>query len=272
MKCLLKTGVYTCTVDWVRNRCLILFQHTFFREKSMRFVMSMLLAVWSIPALAGSATYGEGLTGYLAIPKGKGPFPALVLIHEWWGLNDNVREFANRFARKGYLALAVDLYDGKVTKKPAEARKLASAVRADSARAFHNLKSAVWFLKGHRKVDEKRMGAVGWCFGGGWSWQMAKNDLGVKASVIYYGRFNPRDDLSLMRARILGHFGEKDRVIPVSDVKAFRAVLQRHGKGHEVFVYENAGHGFANRASRHFHPDSAKRAWTRTMAFLKSAL
>ena len=157
--------------------------------------------------------------GYLAKPADMKARPALILIHEWWGLNDNIRENARQFAELGYVALAVDLYNGEFATDRDGARKLAGGVRKDPKAAFANLQQAVSYLTGLKgEVDPARIASVGWCFGGGWSYQMAKNDLGVKASVIYYGRFNPKDDLSRMRATILGHFGEKDRGIKVDGV------------------------------------------------------
>lgn len=214
-----------------------------------------------------SVNYGAA-TGYLAIPATPGPHPALILIHEWWGLNDNIKWYADQFAAQGYVALAVDLYEGKSATTPDEAKILAGAVRENVEGAFTNLSSAVAFLKSRSEVAGERLAAVGWCFGGGWSYQMAKNDLGIQASVMYYGQFAPEDDLSMMKAHIMGHFGEKDQAIPVDDVKAFRAKLQTLSGEHQVFIYENEGHGFA----RELTTESSKQAWSRTLDFLRSQL
>jgi len=213
----------------------------------------------------------EGGKGYLARPDDNRKHPALILIHEWWGLNDNIRRFAAKFANMGYVALAVDLYDGKSAATREEARTLASAVRQDVPAAFDNLKSAVSYLKGRADVDSSRLAAIGWCFGGGWSYQIAKNNLGVKASIIYYGFFNPRDDLSQMRATILGHFGKEDRAIKVDTVYEFQANLKTVSGDHEVYIYENAGHSFANSGSR-YNPEAAELAWNRTVVFLNKFL
>lgn len=215
----------------------------------------------------------DKVKGYLAKPADKKARPGLILIHEWWGLNDNIRENARAFAELGYVALAVDLYDGEVATDRKGARRLAGSVRKNTEAAFANLKQAVSYLTGlNGEVDSSRIASVGWCFGGGWSYQMAKNDLGVKASVIYYGRFNPADDLSRMRATILGHFGETDRGIKVDNVREFQAKLKTLKGDHMIFIYPNAGHAFANADSRNYDKEAAETAWKRTMDFFKKHL
>lgn len=206
--------------------------------------------------------------GYLAKPSGQGPYPAVILIHEWWGLNDNIREFADLLAEQGYTALAVDLYGGESTDDPERAGELASAVRLNMEEAFINLRSAVSFLRRRSDVDSSNLASIGWCFGGGWSYQMAKNNLGVQASIIYYGQFNPKDDLQKMRATILGHFGEEDRSISKDSVEEFQATLNTLSGDHEIYIYENAGHGFA----RELTSENAQTAWERTLRFLEEQL
>lgn len=210
--------------------------------------------------------------GYLSIPSGEGPHPAIILIHEWWGLNDQIREMADRFAEQGYVALAVDLYEGKSTHTPEQARELATLVRGNVEEAFDNLEGALEYLRSHPAVDSGRLASAGWCFGGGWSYEMAVRDLGVKASIIYYGQFNPEDDLRMMRSTIQGHFGEDDQSIPVDDVKAFRAVLNKASGEHQIFIYENAGHAFMNEGGDRYNEEGAKKAWERTMDFLHEQL
>ena len=212
---------------------------------------------------------GKNVKGYLARPDDGGKHPGLILIHEWWGLNDNIRGTAKKFADLGYVALAVDLYDGKYGGTRDEAKKLATGVRKNVDEAFRNLKSAVSYLKNHSSVDSERLASIGWCFGGGWSYQIAKNNLGTKASIIYYGRFNPKDDLGKMRAVILGHFGENDRGIKVDTVHEFQAKLKTLSGDHEVYIYENAGHAFANETGDRYNKEAAELAWKRTVAFLK---
>ncbi len=214
---------------------------------------------------------GEGVKGYLARPDDDQKHPALILIHDWWGLKDGIRQFAENFARLGYVALAVDLYDGKSAATREEAKTLASGVRQNVSAAFDNLKSAVSYLKNRTDVDSTRLASIGWCFGGGWSYQIAKNNLGVKASIIYYGFFNPKDDLSKMRATILGHFGKNDRAIKVDNVYEFQANLKTLSGDHEIYIYENAGHAFANPGDR-YNKEAAELAWDRTVVFLNKYL
>ena len=138
--------------------------------------------------------------------------------------------------------------------------------------AFANLRAAVRYLQGLPQVSGERLASVGWCFGGGWSYQMAKNDLGVRASVMYYGRFSVADDLSRMRALILGNFGEEDRSISVDSVREFQATLRTLSGAHEVYIYPNAGHAFANEDSASYNREAAELAWRRTLAFLEKHL
>lgn len=215
---------------------------------------------------------GNSVKGYLARPDSQQKQPALILIHEWWGLNDDIRENARKFARLGYVSLAADLYDGRSTATPQEARKMATKVRNNMDEAFLNLKSAFAYIKGRSDVDSERMASIGWCFGGGWSYQIAKNNLGARASIIYYGRFNPRDDLSKMRAVILGNFGAEDRAIKVDRVQEFQAKLKTLSGDHEIYIYENAGHAFANEGGSRYDKKAADLAWKRTIAFLKKNL
>lgn len=217
--------------------------------------------------LTETVDYGSA-TGYVAMPAGAGPHPAVILIHEWWGLNDNIRWYAEQFAAQGYMALAVDLYNGEVANTPERAGELAGAVRENLEPAFDNLESAVAYLRSRGEVDDESLASVGWCFGGGWSYEMAKNDMGVDASVLYYGQFAPDDDLEMMKAHIMGHFGEDDQSIPVDDVRAFQAKLQTHSGEHQIFIYPNEGHGFA----RELETEAARTAWRRTLAFLEEQL
>ena len=238
----------------------------------------LMLCSTTAQGVAAEIVYGkqgdQELRGYLAVPEQTEERPAIVLIHEWWGLNDDIRRKADEFAKQGYVALAVDMYGGKSTTEAAEARKLAGAVRGEMDTAFDNLKQAIQFLQQHDRVDEKRLASIGWCFGGGWSYQIAKNNLGTKASVIYYGFFNPDDDLSKMRAEILGHFAEQDRAIRVDDVKEFQAKLKTHSGDHEVYIYPNTGHGFASRKGENpaYVSEAADTAHKRTLEFLKKRL
>ena len=169
------------------------------------------------------------------------------MIHEWWGLNDDIRSKADAFAKEGYVAFAVDLYRGESTTDPGRAGELAGNVRANMEEAFANLKAAIGYLQKQQQVDAKRLASIGWCFGGGWSYEIAKNNLGTKVSVIYYGMFNPADDLQKMRAEIIGHFADNDRMIAIDRVNEFQARLKTTQGAHEIYIYPNTTHGFASR-------------------------
>ncbi len=215
---------------------------------------------------------GTEVEGYLAMPEGEGPFPGIVMIHEWWGLNDQVRGMARDYAAEGYAVLAVDLYNGESATTPDQAGALAGAVRENTDGAFANLNAATTYLQSQSSVAADRIGSVGWCFGGQWSYNMAKNNLGTKASVMYYGRFSADDDLSMMKTQILGHFGEEDTSILVDDVKQFKANLETLNGNHAVYIYPNAGHAFANEESDAYQAESAAQAWERTIEFLEANL
>ena len=256
------------------------------QQKSYYFVfiaVVFLLSVVANPLLAQSSkivienvAYHLGdttVTGYLARPDDNNILrPAVVMIHEWWGLDDHIKDNARRYAQMGYVTLAVDLYHGKVASKPEDAQVLAVGVSKYRAMAMENLKHAVRFLKSRSNVDPNRVASIGWCFGGGWSYQMAKNDLGVKATVIYYGFFNPKDDLSKMRASIIGHFAEKDRGIKVDNVREFQVKLKTLNGDHEVYIYPNTSHAFANPNRNIYDQEASELAWERTHAFLNKHL
>ena len=224
-------------------------------------------------SLAGQAvSYGKDYKGYLAVPINAKDAPAILLIHEWWGLTQEIKDKADKFAAEGYVALAVDMYGKPATDSFLKARKMSNAVRKDMPAAFKNLSAGIAFLKNHKGVDSTRIASVGWCFGGGWSYQIARNNLGVKASIIYYGQFNPEDDLQKMRATILGHFAEKDRFIKVDDVNAFEVKLKTLDSNHQVFIYPNTSHGFTNPTSKIYDVEASAKAAKRTLEFLKRVL
>ncbi len=212
------------------------------------------------------------VVGYLSRPLTPGKHPTLILIHEWWGLNDNIRALADDYARQGYTALAVDLYAGKTAATADEARALSKAVYDNPKEALENLKAAVSYISGSPSADTERLASVGWCFGGSWSYQMAKNDMGVKAAVIYYGLFDTKDDLKKMKASVLGHFGDKDAVIPVESVMEFQKKLEAVSDANEVFMYPNAGHAFANKDGANYDAAATQQSWARTLDFLAKQL
>jgi carboxymethylenebutenolidase len=224
------------------------------------------------PVTAEEVTYGEvggkPLRGYAARPKAaKGPLPSLIVIHEWWGLNDNIRAMTRRLAGEGYQALAVDLYGGARADTPDAAMKLMNAVTEKPAAAQENLKRAAAWLEGK---GVKKLGVIGWCFGGGWS--LATTLLmpdKIDATVIYYGHLETDPaKLAVIKHPVLGLFGAEDKSIPVDTIRAFESALKKQGTPVEIKIYEGAGHAFANPSGGNYRPDAARDAWQRTTAFL----
>lgn len=211
----------------------------------------------------------EEVSAFLALPGGKGPFPAIVVIHEWWGLNDWVKANARRFAEKGYVALAIDLYRGKVADNPDLAHELMRGVPED--RAERDLKAAVVYLRFRKDVDPKRIGAIGWCMGGGYSLALALKQSDLTAAVVCYGRLaTDKTALGNIGASIYGIFGGHDGGIPVNDVRQFEQTLHELGKNVEIHVYEDAGHAFMNPNNKKGYREAdAKDAWTRIDAFFQ---
>lgn len=229
------------------------------------------------PVTGAEVVYGEvdgvQATGYLSMPEGADPatLPALVVIHEWWGLNDNIRKMTDRLAGEGYVALAVDLYGGQNADTPDGAKKLMMSAMSAPEKANANLGQAIAFLEG-KKTD--KLGVIGWCFGGGWSLQtaIAAPDK-IDAAVIYYGRVGvEKEQLSKINAPILGVFGSEDQGIPVDSVKTFEANLKELGKSADITIYEGANHAFANPSGTHYEPEAAASAWEKTTAFFAANL
>ena len=206
---------------------------------------------------------GRRISGALAMPQGM-PAPTVVLIHEWWGLNDQIKAVAAEFARLGYLALAVDLMDGKVATTPEEARAQTQAV--DAAAAADTLAGWIEWLGVHDASTHK-IGTVGWCFGGGWSLD-ASIATPVEATVVYYGRVNrTAADLARLKGPVLGHFATRDRFINEAMVAAWEKEMDKAGKAYTSHRYD-ADHAFANPTSARYDEADAKLAWERTLKFL----
>ncbi len=215
--------------------------------------------------------YGPAV-GFLAMPKEEGIYPGIVMIHEWWGLNDNIKEMARSLAAEGYVVLAVDLYNGKVGKNSSEAGQLAGVVRSNPNEAIQNMKSAVEYLKNLGNVDKEKIASMGWCFGGAMSLQLALNEK-LAATVIYYGNLETNTTkLSVIDWPVLGIFGSLDTSIPVDTVKKFEAALNEVGIENEIHIYEGVGHAFANPSGMNYAPEQTKDAWQKTVEFLNRNL
>nr|WP_128794330.1 dienelactone hydrolase family protein [Corallococcus coralloides] len=213
----------------------------------------------------------DGSKAYLSLPPdAKGPLPAVIVIHEWWGLNEHVQAWADRLAAEGYAALAVDLYHGKVGANPDEALALVKAVDGDQA--TKTLLAAHAFLKGDPRIQAVRTGSIGWCFGGGWSLRTAMAIPELSAAVIYYGHpVTDPQQLSTIKAQVLGIFGTKDKSIPPETVRAFEKALDEAGVRSRIVEYD-ADHAFANPSGARYDERAAAGAWAETSAFLARTL
>jgi carboxymethylenebutenolidase len=238
----------------------------------------LVLAAATMPAWAAeqAVTFKSGTetaSGLLVTPEGKGPFPAVLVIQEWWGLNDWVKDQARALAKEGYAALAVDLYRGKVTSKQEEAHQLMMGLPPE--RAMRDLKGAHAFLQSRADVKKDRIGAIGWCMGGRYSLALAVDEPTLAAAVAYYGA-PPTDDAAIakIKAPVLGNFGAEDKGPSPEQVKAFEAAMKKAGGTVDVKIYPGAGHAFANVNNpwKGYKEDAARDAWARTVAFLAKHL
>lgn len=243
--------------------------------------MTLVLAALAIAASSSAAppgkmtTYPSGtemVSAYVAAPEGVGRKPAIIVIQEWWGLNDFIKRKADEFAKKGYVAFAPDLYRGKVATDPDTAHQLMRGMPED--RAIRDLKSAFDHLRSRDDVDSTRIGSVGWCMGGGYSLALALEQPKLAGAVIYYGRLVTDDaKIKSLVPPLLGNFGGKDEGIPPASVLEFARKAKAYGKSVDFKVYPEAGHGFASSSDpKTYRATDAKDADTRTDAFFARVL
>lgn len=223
------------------------------------------------PELHGETIELAGTKAYLSLPEGaSAPLPAIVVIHEWWGLNDHIRHWTDRLAVDGYAAIAVDLYGGEVATEPDGAMALMKAVDPATAQAI--LSAAHDYLAGDPRINADKQGVIGWCFGGGWSLKHAIATPDLDAAVIYYGHpVTDADQLAGINAALLGVFGNADESIPPETVEGFAKALEGAGKSIELHQYD-APHAFANPSSAKYDQSSAADAWNHVRAFLAKQL
>jgi len=237
------------------------------------------------PVAYGETDGGEPITGYRAVPeardsvlsaRGLNPktdaLPGLVVIHEWWGLNDNVRAATRRLAGEGYRALAVDLYGGVVAQTPDSAQALVQDAMETPDRLVANVNQARTYLISEEDVPA--VGLLGWCFGGGMTTRtLATGPDAFDAAVVYYGTPDPLsgEALKQLQTPVLAHFGTQDGAIPIKEARAFRDRMETAGKSLSYHEYE-AGHAFANPSGERYDAEAASQAWSRTTAFLETHL
>jgi len=247
----------------------------------MKRVLSLLFVLFSA-TLALSAVHEESVTfpsgsskgmGFLVVPEGKGPFPAVVVIQEWWGVDSFVKGQARALAGQGFVALAVDLYHGKVTSKQEEAHQFMNGLDRDQA--LSDLEGGVALLAARSDVRKDRIGSIGWCMGGGYSLALATEEPRLAAVVAYYG-MPPSDPAKVakIQAPVLGNYGADDQGPSPEQVKTFEAQMKKDGKTIDVKLYAGAGHAFANPANPWggYREAAAKDAWARTTTFLDANL
>ena len=245
--------------------------------KRRLFVFLVVVALVS-PVLAGEQSVSfksgdETVNGFLVTPEGKGPFPAALAIHEWWGLDDWVKDQARALAKEGYVALAPDLYRGKVTNKQEEAHQLMMGMPRD--RALRDLKAAFNDLASRPDVRKDRIGVIGWCMGGMYALALATEEPRVATVVAYYGA-PPTEPAAIakIKAPVLGNYGAEDKGPSPEQVKAFEAAMKKAGKAVDIKIYPGAGHAFANPNNPWggYREAAAKDAWARTQGFFAKYL
>jgi carboxymethylenebutenolidase len=218
-----------------------------------------------------SSSDGASLKGYLAVPAGAGPFPAVVMIHEWWGLTGNMTAMADVLSKEGYVVLAADLYRGKVARLPAEAQKLAS--ETPQVQMAMDLDAAFTYLAGLPNVRRTSIASLGFCFGGSQSMRLGTRNNALAAVVIFYGGgpIQKVVDLGSLAGPVLGIYGEKDPSISAEQVRGFERAMNEKGVANSVNIYPGVGHAFV-KSDTYDKGGSPEAAWKQAVAFLKTNL
>ncbi|MEK6222111.1 MAG: dienelactone hydrolase family protein [Chloroflexota bacterium] len=214
---------------------------------------------------------GRTTPGFLAQPEGPGGYPGIVVLQEWWGLVDHIKDVAQRFAKQGFVALAPDLYHGQAASEPDEARKLAMAM--DRKNAILECSAAAEYLNSLDQVSSKKSGVVGWCMGGALSLSTAAHNGAIGAAVAFYGRPLEADDVAKLNVPVLGIYGEDDQGIPVSIVKDFDKALDANNIPHEINIYPECPHAFFNDTRpQAFRPKEAQEAFEKSVSWFQKHL
>ena len=212
---------------------------------------------------------GTTLVGYLQTPPGPGPFPTVIMIHEWWGLTNPLIEKANQMAAQGYVVFVPDTYRGQATRLIPRALWL--RLNAPEGRVMADLQAAYDFVLTRPQVDQRRVAVLGFCYGGEMALRYGTRNANLAATVVFYG--SPITDasqfgaLAQTRGPVLGIFGAQDSQIPVAEVEQFKQALAQAGIRHQVTIYPGVGHAFVEPKAM-AEPGPAQDAWRETLAFL----
>ena len=214
---------------------------------------------------------GGSASGYLAKPVEGGPYPGVVVIQEWWGLNPNICDIANRIAAEGYVALAPDLFHGAVTAEPDEAQKLMMTLQEPNA--LVDMSGAVSALQARDDVRSDRIGVTGFCLGGGMSLLLAMNNPAVTAAAPFYGVPGAgMGDAGQIQGAVMGFFAGRDEWINAEVVEGIQSALSGAGVRNEIHMYEDSDHGFFNDTSDIYDAEAAADAWDKLKAFFAAEL
>ena len=245
-------------------------------KKVLALAVLGVLAATAAPAAELTVTFKSGseqASGFLVTPEGKGPFPAVVVVPEWWGLVDWVKDQARALAKEGYVALAVDVYRGKSTSSQEEAHQLMMGTPPEQV--VRDLQAAFAHLQSMATVKKDRIGAIGWCMGGGYTLQLATVEPKLTAAVTYYGRPpSEPEKIAAIHAPVLGNYGAEDKGPSPEQARAFEEAMKKAGKTVDLKIYPGAGHAFANVNNPWggYRKQAADDAWARTTAFLAKYL
>jgi carboxymethylenebutenolidase len=236
---------------------------------------AMAATALAVPVKTQDVTFPSGseiIAGYLAIPESAGKHPALVVLHEDWGLTNWVKEQTRKLAGEGYVALAVDLYRGRVAYDPSLAYELMISTSPENA--LRDMEGALDFLASRADVNKQKMGSIGWSMGGKLSLLLAVNEPRLAACVVNYGSLpTDSDDIQKIHAPVLGIFGADDRTISAGEIEAFEDAMNSAHKSVDIKVYPDAGHGFEDSANKLGYREGASvDAWQRTVTFLDQHL
>jgi carboxymethylenebutenolidase len=215
---------------------------------------------------------GKSTSAYLTLPGGEGPWPGVVVIQEWWGLDDHIKAVADRFAEAGFAAIAPDLYYGAVTSEPDEARKLVMAL--DWNKALTAIQKAIEVLVAHDKVSPQKVGIIGFCMGGGLTWHAAAKLTHVGAAAPFYGGGPEMSDeeVAQIKAPVLAIFGELDQGVSPEVARKRAAQMDKAGVKHETIIYPQAQHAFFNDTRAAYSAEAAADAWQQVLKLFRETL